>query len=489
MERRILTEEEKEQVRSNFNNLCYLCETSLEGYGPDEIEYDHIYAYADGYPQELSNFAAVHASSLPGRRNCHRDKGRKSPYEYKEELRIQQIMEGVTGLKDLCASPEPVDFEINLSGRTIRFGEKELPLYSQHIDGMDNWYFFHEVPIRHIETDTKIQLRPLEPKIYPLIANFRHSVQLLPCVGRLDTEEKVVKIFDGQHKAVAQIVGNQRTSIPCMVFLNTDVDALRVTVFEAHTTFLQQRYKRSHIADKLATIYWERVAAYRESIGNPNAPFTEKAILRGETKAQIRQFVLAQIIDEVRNRDEHQFVDRYVAVDRREQRGPTAKPMIWQNFEWLIWTFCEMDAVDTTSDDPQNFRESEVSNLIFILRQIDAKMISGKWNPQVPDSEQHRLSRNYFYDKACTVWIKRLEEALRNAMAQMQGRAVSGPLCYRDEFSDMVKERFAGIVEKLATHGVWLNPAAQPTIAGAYEKEVEQLFDNQSLDWVYLTKL
>lgn len=489
MERRILTEEEKQQVWVDFGNLCYLCGTSLEGYDPDEIEYDHIYAYADGYSQDLSNFAPVHASSRAGRKNCHQDKGRKSPYEYREELRIQQLMQNISGLRDLCNSAEPVDYEIDLSQRTIRFGDKELPVYSQCIDGKDHWYFFHEVSTKHIESDAKIQLRPLEPKIYPLIANFRHSVQLLPCVGRLDPEAKVVKIFDGQHKAVAQIAGNQRASIPCIIFLDTDVDALRVTVFEAHTTFLQQRYKRSHIADKLASIYQERVAAYRESIGNPNAPFTEKAILRGQTKAQIRQFILAQILDEVRNQDEHQFVDRYVAVDRREQRGLNAKPMIWQNLEWLIRTFCQMDAVDTTSDDPQNYRESEVSNLIFVLRQIESKMISGKWNPTVPDSEQHRLSRNYFYDKACTVWIKRLEEALRNAIAQMQGRAVSGPLCYRDEFSDMIKERFSGILEKLATHGVWLNPAAQPTIAGAYEKEVEQLFDNQNLDWVNLTKL
>jgi hypothetical protein len=321
------------------------------------------------------------------------------------------------------------------------------------------------------------------------MANFRHSVQLLPCVGRLDAEDKVVKIFDGQHKAVAQMIGNQRTSVPCIVFLTSDVDALRMTVFEAHTTFLQQRYKRSHIADKLASIYLERVAAYRDSIGNPNAPFTENTILRSETKAQIRQFVLAQIIDEVRSQDTNQFIDRYVAVDRREQRGPNAKPMIWQNLEWLIRTFCEMDAVDTTSDDPYNFRESEVTNLTFILRQIENTMISGKWNPQVPNSEQHRLSRNYFYDKTCTVWIKRLEEALRNAMAQMQGKAITGAFCYRDEFNEVVKQRFAGILEKLSSHGVWLNPVAQATIAGAYEKDVEQLFDSQNLDWVYLTKL
>jgi hypothetical protein len=486
-ERRILTVEEKHTVRQNFSNLCYLCDGSLEDYEDNEIEYDHIYAYADQYTQELSNFAPVHASRIPTKKNCHAQKGRKSPYEFREELRIQKQMLGITGLKDICKAPQDVNFEADYDSRTIRFGEVVLPLYSQLIDGRPWWYFFHDVPIIHIANDEKIQLRPLEAKIYGLIHNLRHHLQLLPSLGRLSQEEKVVKIFDGQHKAVAQMVGNQRQSIACIVFLNPDVDDLRVTVFDAHTTFLQQRYKRSHIAEKLAVIYRERIEAYRESVGNPDAPFTEKDILRHDGMAAIRQFVMSQIIQE--SRDKTDFIDTYVATSRAEQRGLTAKPVIWQNLELLVKTYCNLEAVDTQPEDPLNYREEELDNFASILQLIAKHMLFGKWNPPLSDSEQHRLARNYFYDKAFTVWIPRLEEAMRNAVAQMRGRAVKGALCYRDVFDDRIRHRFDQLIERLAIHGVWLNPGVQPVISGNSEADIRQLFDNLGLDWVYLTRI
>jgi len=75
--------------------------------------------------------------------------------------------------------------------------------------------FFHEVETKFIENDEVIQLRPLEPKILPLLFNLKQAVQLLPSLGRIDPQSKTVQIFDGQHKAVAQIVGNNRSAISC----------------------------------------------------------------------------------------------------------------------------------------------------------------------------------------------------------------------------------------------------------------------------------
>ena len=57
-ERKVLTQEEKDQLLKK-HHACYICLDSLDGYSPEELQYDHIYNYADGYPQELSNFAPV----------------------------------------------------------------------------------------------------------------------------------------------------------------------------------------------------------------------------------------------------------------------------------------------------------------------------------------------------------------------------------------------------------------------------------------------
>lgn len=48
MKRRQLTDGKERQLREKWQ-LCYICETPPEGYDANEIEYDHIYGYAEGY--------------------------------------------------------------------------------------------------------------------------------------------------------------------------------------------------------------------------------------------------------------------------------------------------------------------------------------------------------------------------------------------------------------------------------------------------------
>jgi len=104
--RRVLTPEERAELLAK-DSVCYICLEPLVNYDNDEIEFDHIYSYADGHSQELSNFAPVHASDDPRKNNCHRAKGRTSPYDYREELRITRALKNITGLKDLCPGAVP----------------------------------------------------------------------------------------------------------------------------------------------------------------------------------------------------------------------------------------------------------------------------------------------------------------------------------------------------------------------------------------------
>lgn len=139
--RRMLLTEEKAELLAK-HRVCYICLEPLATYEPNEIEFDHIYSYADGYPQDLSNFAPVHCSDDPRRRNCHKDKGRKSPLEYREELRIRTSLQAITGLKDLCPKAVPSTYEFSPDNSQITFNGVVLPLYNQRINGRDNYYFF-----------------------------------------------------------------------------------------------------------------------------------------------------------------------------------------------------------------------------------------------------------------------------------------------------------------------------------------------------------
>ena len=111
-ERKVLSDDEKDSLLKKHKD-CYLCQRSLAGYSKDEIQFDHIYSYADGYPQDLTNFAPVHASKIDGKLNCHKLKGRKKPVDYREELRILKELEKIQSLKDLRPNAIESIFSIN----------------------------------------------------------------------------------------------------------------------------------------------------------------------------------------------------------------------------------------------------------------------------------------------------------------------------------------------------------------------------------------
>jgi len=483
-ERKVLTQDEKSKLLKK-HKVCYICLETLEGYSPEEIEFDHIYNYADGYSQDLSNFAPVHASKDLRKLNCHKAKGRKSPYRYREELRIKSKLEKISGLKDLCQIAVQSVYSISNENKSITINGDTLPLYNQKIANKDNLYFYHEIETKFIEDDDKIQLRPLEPKILPMIFHLKKSVQLLPSLGRLDSNSKTIKIFDGQHKAVAQIIGNNLSKIPCIVFINPDVNKLREVVYLAHSNFIQQRYKKSHIDAKLAEIYKQKIESYRRKVGNPNAKYSETDILAGESKANIRKFILASIISEIQL--ERSFIRDYAAQNRTDQKR---HPILWQSIERIVKKFCNLEPVDEYSDSENNFRSDEIENICFILDQIEEYSIKNKWDPDNPESKYHQLSRTYYYRTAVNNWINTLEEALRFALEQKQGVKIYGALCYRKPFSSEVRSRFISIIKKLFTHPLWVQETIQNEIAKTNQDSVvTEIFKRENLDYIHLTKL
>jgi hypothetical protein len=483
MERRELTEDEKKNLLVKWPT-CYICEKSLEGYSRDEIQFDHIYDYAEVYSQELSNFAPVHASKAPAKKNCHGAKGRKSPYDYKEEIRINKVLEEVSGLKDLCKVAEVSDFFLDTTSNppAITLNGERIRLYSQRLDNKDNWYFFHEIPKEYLESDDEIQLRPLDARIRGLVFHLKSSVQLLPSLGRLDSKSRKIKIFDGQHKAVAQLIGNNRQRIPCIVFLNQDVNTLRTTVTEAHTDFLQQRYAPSHIDNKLAQIYGKKIAEFQS--GDTNRPYSEKDILRFETKAQVRKFLRASIIDGLKEKSD--FIQRFVFEHRSEQR---LKPIAYKNLQLFVDTFANLEAVDRVSGDPENWRGAELDNLSFLLSCFHKYSLETRWSPENPDATETKLTSLFYLTHSFKIWVKILEQALRFAFENMINKPIQGGLCYRRTFSLEIKERFAKINERLFTHGLWLNPNNRVILQSIYDDQITDLFNKEELNYIYLTKL
>jgi len=479
--RRILTSEEKKKLRQLWPK-CYICEESFDGYDDSEIEYDHIYAYAKGYPQDLEYFAPIHASNQPNKRNCHKAKGVKSPIEYKEEIRIRSLLSKVKELRHLCPSAKPISFAMDKDAMVATLNGQNINLYKQSIRGKDLYYFYHELSPENIESDDEIQLRPVDTRITGLVFHLRECPQLLPSLARLDTHSNRIKVFDGQHKAIAQIIGNCQERLPFLVFIDPDVNSLRNTVLEAHTKFVQQRYQPSHIDRKLVDVFQARILTFQA--GDSYKPYSEKDILGPEPKSRKRQYLEAWIIDGLR--DTTEMAQSLIARIVREQGS---RPFLYSSLKRFVRKFAKLEPIESPTGHPENYRDAELYNLAFTLEAIRQETLEGKWDPSNPEAEEHKLARNFYYDHTVRIWLDILEESIGFGLSMLAGRKLNRPICYRAEFSQDEKDRISTIIHRLFSHTLWLNPANRPTLSSSFDSAIRNLFSDQGLDMIYCVKV
>src|SRR5690606_31738125 len=122
----------------------------------------------------------------------------------------------------------------------------KLPVYKDNLSGLE--YFFTVLPLEYIFHDDKINPRSIGSNISKLIEEFyQGNPQLHVQLGWIDIaegSESKVKIFDGQHKAAAQVLLGAK-AIPVRVFINPNEDLLILTNFRAGTTLKQVAFDKS----------------------------------------------------------------------------------------------------------------------------------------------------------------------------------------------------------------------------------------------------
>ena len=135
-------------------------------------------------------------------------------------------------------------------------GKQTLPLLTCPATG--ERYFFASVPALFVRNDTELQPRPLEvDRLWALYRHLQTHTQLAPAVCRLVGKD--VLLFDGQHKAAAQVWAG-RTALDCKVYIDPEVRRLKETNLSAHDKLRQMPFYTSTLLEKyasMATEDWE----------------------------------------------------------------------------------------------------------------------------------------------------------------------------------------------------------------------------------------
>ena len=218
------------------NHKCFICGEDIDlDLNPTNI--DHIKPLVNGGKDDETNFALAHE-------NCNKSKQDADLEVARAIARLSKIIKDAEekhetpSLKHVLAANDGslLDFSYKNENEKLVYafsktGDDTVRTADIFLDKLSGEKTaFIQVPLQYLYHDEIINPRGINSSIGLLIKEFhKGNPQLHISLARLDGDR--IMIFDGQHKAVAQIMLGTKALL-VRLFLNTDVDRM----IETNTT-------------------------------------------------------------------------------------------------------------------------------------------------------------------------------------------------------------------------------------------------------------
>lgn len=433
-----LNEEQRQQLERRLHarqtKRCFICDKEIDlVLDKGQLEIDHIDPLAEDGLDAENNFALTHAS-------CNRSKGAsnlKVARRIAEFLRLQEqarqdgkrganlgdILERYGGaeatLRVRCKDGH-AEFSLSEAGQVHR---RRVPLLRDKLSGMRS--FFAPFPLKYLHHDDRINPRSIGSNIRGLIEEFLGQRPQLH-VGLAwwePTEDGVgpLKVFDGQHKAAAQILLGVR-ELPMRVFVEPDTNVLLQANTNAGGKLRQVAFDAAVMRHLGSTLYRERVNQYRALRGleDGDYSFSEQHLVRffrGESREMERYIIDAQ-------RDAVTHDPTNTLLEFVEWAGKVAdRPLSYTAIERSFFkVFLHKRALDTPIDvgleEGTNPRQLEREQLVRIMSLFAEVFFIGKWDPETGGRRlENRVQKgDLIQEEHLRAWRVAREEVLANVL-------------------------------------------------------------------------
>lgn len=453
-ERRLLTDAERAQILSLHGMRCFIDGHPIES--EDDLEFDHIRPVAAGGATTLENLAPVC-------RKHNRQKGTMALSEYRDYLKLG-VFFGDGSLKHLDdvilarghKLGEKLQYEINSADGSVTLffdeGKKVVPRYTCSATGWP--YFYALIPARHLMNDRDLQPRPLrQQSMWGLYRHFQRNTQLAPSICRFDEDGKLL-LFDGQHKAAAQIWAG-RKAVECKVYIQPVAKLIKETNLEAHQSYRQMSFYSYELMKKYADICgedWDEYAALegrKSEAGFLDFLVNVKGMSTAKARGEVARAIHWRILNDAANK-----LGDFISEKNRARR----QPLTYYRIEKTIFRHLLSpipSAAEFQSD--EDLREIEERNLVRMMSIIAEEGLTDRWSPERADAVHQRTER-IFSAGAVRAWARILRDVL-NAYLQLylKGPEEAQRVLYRqltDEHFDWTR-RF---VRQIFAHPVWDAP-------------------------------
>lgn len=476
------------------NGICFITEEAIDlELHKDILDIDHVVPSKLGGKDNPSNFAltfasanrAKQASDLKLARILHRFK--------KIQDRLQEAEDRSPNLDDIIKTKDGSKHTLKFrrENDTIVYtlaqaGKNDLiktPIHKDKLSGLE--YFFAVLPLAFVFHDDKINPRSIGSNISKLIDEFYYgNPQLHIQLGWIDiseNSESKVKIFDGQHKAAAQVMlGVEK--LPIRVFINPDEDLIIRTNFRAGTVLRQVAFDKSVQRHLGNTLYIDRVERYQKehNLEPENLNFSERGLtnyFRGESR-ELKRYILDSVRDAVTRNSDNKLME-FVDLGGRAKE----KPISYSSIEKTFYSFfIYQDLLETPisykleeGTNPRSLEKSQITHLMNIVAeeifidQFDLDIGTSRIESKIQRGEEipmeHVRAFRMAKEEIMYNWLKYLSQIVQSHFIS-QGHPVDEKKLFQYEFSDTLWTNIRNYVKNLSLLPLWTNNTLSSTVFG-----------------------
>lgn len=368
---------------------CFVCEEPLDyELQKKHLDIDHIQPLADRGKDDPTNFALAHehcnrskqAADLRVARVLARfDKIRKAAQDAgRDAPNLDDVLSWHSGPRQtlsLVTEDSKARYTFpHLEGHDAT-KVHEAEIHTDHLSGMR--YFFGMFPLAYLHHDDRINPRGIGSSLRGLVEEFfRRRPQLHITLGWITTTGDSafkLRLFDGQHKAAAQILLGTK-EIPVRVFVDPDPDALLQANTNAGTSLRQVAFDKSIVRHLGNALYRDRIERFRRETGRgpTDADFSEKdlvAFFSGEAR-QMRGYILDNVRDGITHHPDNRLRP-YIDLGGRANAKPLSYSTIDKSFySFFIGSNILTSRLDFGLDTGDNPRELEISQIVRLMNLI-----------------------------------------------------------------------------------------------------------------------
>ncbi len=489
----------EKRLHERQSGKCFICDEEIslvlhEG----QLDIDHIEPKSEGGADEENNFAITHgscnrskqASDLRvARRMAEFDRLQREAHEKGDRgANLGHLLDRYGGGRcplRIVLEGEQAKFSL---GETGNNSIQAIPLHQDRLSGMK--YFFAVLPLEYLHHDDRINPRSIGPNIRGLIEEFmkkRPQLHVSLAWWAPDAEGKgQVKVFDGQHKAAAQILLGVKI-LPIRVFVDPDLNLLLHTNTNAGGKLRQVAFDSAVMRHLGSTIFAERVAQYQKMKGlsKEEYHFSEQDLVsffKGEHREMLR-YIIDAARDNISHNKDNKLVE-FISWAGKSAERPLAYTAVEKTFfKEFLFKNALSTPMDEGHDQGNNPRIIERKQLVRLMSLFAEIFFIKHWDSEVGGRRlENRLQKgDPVPENHLRAWRVSREEILGNILTWTRlvienyfaytGRMVEKDRLMLTEFPEELWRRIEAVLRNISKLPCWIDKELSKTVFGAKQNQ------------------